>query len=359
MLHLQTGKQEPMGRQLAALSGLAILLVIVNHSIHMAGVGSQELGYPQAEGWRCLLLVIGSGLGIFAVPIFLFTSGSFISYAARRNPPSLPWKSVWAAVKRILWPYLFWSVAFYLLIYVQNNDVFTPYGYVRNLLIGYPFHFIPPLLFFYILAPVLVRLVDRLGFVVVLVIGFYQLLLIGLMYPRTLGLPWPSWMHILVPPVLAQPLAWWAIYFPLGLFFGLKARTVMPWLKRFRLVFAAATIGLLVLHILDITAILNVPLVEYLCPLLFLFMASTIERNSIPKVRQLEMLSRRVYGLYLTHLIVLDLVVLSVQVLVPGLLAYPVLSSLLLFFVGLGVPLLVMNGIARLPTRRVYRYVFG
>jgi len=84
-----------------------------------------------------------------------------------------------------------------------------------------------------------------------------------------------------------------------------------------------------------------------------------IERNSIPMVRQLEKIAKKVYGLYLTHLIVLDLAVFSVQVFVPWLLTYQVLLQFLLFVVALGVPLLVMNSMVQLPTRVMYRYVFG
>jgi peptidoglycan/LPS O-acetylase OafA/YrhL len=76
-------------------------------------------------------------------------------------------------------------------------------------------------------------------------------------------------------------------------------------------------------------------------------------------VRQLEKVARRSYGLYLTHLIVLDVTVFSFQVLVPGLLSYQLLFSLVLFVVAVGVPLGVMNGVVRSPARVVYHYLFG
>jgi hypothetical protein len=52
----------------------------------MVNLAAQELGYPQAEGWERYMLLVLSQLGIFAVPTFLFTSGSFISYVARCSP---------------------------------------------------------------------------------------------------------------------------------------------------------------------------------------------------------------------------------------------------------------------------------
>lgn len=348
-----------MNRQLTALSGLAILIVLLNHAIHMGNLGIQELGYPQAEGWGRYMLLVLSQLGIFAVPTFLFTSGSFISYAARRTPPKLPWKSVRAALKRILWPYLFWSVAFFILIYLRKNEEYTLFGYLKNLVVGYPFHFIPILVFYYVSSPILVRLADRFGYVLIAVIGLYQLLLIGLVFPGILGLNFPDWMQVLVPPALGLTMALWGIYFPLGLIYGLKAKQVLPWLQRFRFVFLVATGVCFVLHILDKVSVLHFRLAGFVCPLTFLLLVPMIKRNSIPMVRQLEKVAKKVYGLYLTHLIVLDLAVFSVQVFVPWLLTYQVLLQFLLFVVALGVPLVVMNSMVRLPTRAVYRYVFG
>lgn len=348
-----------MNRQFTALSGLAILIVLLNHAIEMGNLGTQELGYPLATGWGLYVLLALHHLGIFAVPTFLFTSGSFISYAARRSPPKLPWKSVWAALKRILCPYLFWSVAFFILIYFRKNEEYTLLGYLKNLVVGYPFHFIPILLFYYVSSPVLVRLADRFGYVLIAVIGLYQLLLIRLLYPSSLALNLPNWMHVLVPPALGHTMALWGIYFPLGLVYGLNAREVLPWLRRFRFVFLITTGVCFVLHILNTASVLHSPLAPFLCPLPFLFLAPMIERKSIPMVRQLEKIARKVYGLYLTHLIVLDLTVFGVQVLMPWLLTYQVLLQFLLFAMALGVPLVVMNSMARLPIKVVYRYVFG
>ena len=55
----------------------------------------------------------------------------------------------------------------------------------------------------------------------------------------------------------------------------------------------------------------------------------------------------------------LDLVFLVLQVTVPWVLAYQILLQPLLFATAMGIPLLVMNGIARSPARSVQRYVFG
>jgi peptidoglycan/LPS O-acetylase OafA/YrhL len=349
-----------MDRQLAAMSGLAILLVLLNHAISQGILGAQDLGYPLVEGLGYYLLLVLSELGILAVPVFLFTSGSFISYAARRNPPKLPWKNVWATSKRILWPYLFWSSVFFIFIYFRKNEEYNLFGYLRNLVVGRPFHFIPILMFYYVASPLLVWLADRFGLVLLVVIGLYQLLLADLVLPANLGLNFPNWMQILVPPALGTTMAMWGIYFPLGLVYGLKAQKVRPWLQKFRVLILIITTVCFALHVLHEASVLRFPLTYFASPFTFLLLVPSIKRNSIPMVGHLEKVARKVYGLYLTHLIVLDIVFYSVQLLVPWLLTHQIMLSVFLFFAALGVPLVVMNSAARIPpTRTIYRYVFG
>lgn len=317
------------------------------------------MGLPQAQGLEGLVLAVLHGLGAFAVPTFLFTSGSFVSYAAQRNPPRLPWKTVWAAVKRLLWPYLFWSIVAYVYFYVRQVEVYTLWGYVKNLIVGRPFHFVPILLFYYVCSPLLVRLTPRFGYVLIVAIALYQAFLIALVSPSVFGLSVPEWTEVLVPPVLGETMALWGVFFPLGLIYSLKAKEISPWLQRLRIVLAGATLVLFVLLILNDIELIRFPITAYLCPLVFLLFAPTIKRDSIPMVRQLEKLAKRSYGLYLMHLVVVDFLVFTVQVFAPGLLPYQLLLTLVLYAVALAVPLTLMNGVMRAPTRVAYHYLFG
>ena len=348
-----------MNRQFVALSGLAIVIVVLNHAVHMGSLGIQELGFPLAEGWERVVLAVLSGLGTFAVPTFLFTSGWFVSYAARRTPPRLSWKTVWSALKRILWPYLVWSVVFYVYIYFLKAETYTLWGYVRNLMVGYPFHFVPILLFYYLCSPLLVRLIDRFGYALLAGIALLQAFLMILVFPSVFGLTIPAWTDVLVPPVLGRSMAQWGVYFPLGLVYSLKAKQLAPWLRRFRIVSAAATGLFFLVLILGSIEVMSFPLAYYLCPAAFMLVAPTIKRDAIPLVRRLEKVARKSYGLYLTNLLVLDLAVISTQAFSPALLNHQLLFCLILFIIALAVPLAVMNGIVRTPTRAAYHYLFG
>ncbi|MCI0519397.1 MAG: hypothetical protein L0Z70_03980, partial [Chloroflexi bacterium] len=73
----------------------------------------------------------------------------------------------------------------------------------------------------------------------------------------------------------------------------------------------------------------------------------------------LERVGRRSYGLYLTHLIVMDLFFFAIQwllALAPG---WSLLLVAILFGVGLTFPVWMMEALAKGPARRVYRYLFG
>lgn len=348
-----------MNRQFPALRGLAIAIVVLHHSIDMGTLGPQSLGYPPVEGWGRYVLLVLHQLGVFAVPTFLFISGGFAAYAARGDPPRMSWKTIWAGLKRILLPYLLWSILFYALIYVRKGEAHTVFGYLKNLLVGYPFHFIPILVFFYVISPILVRVAGRFGVLLIAGIGIYQLFLMNLLFPGILGFAFPERMEVLVPPALGSTMGQWAIYFPLGLVYSLHARRVRPWLDRAKWVLVAATGAFFVLSILHTLEVVRMPIARYICPLTFILLVPLIRRNSIPMVRKLEEVGKRSYGLYLIHLIVLELVFWGLQIIAPWLLTYQILLEPLLFAAAMGIPLLLMDGVARSPARSVQRYVFG
>ena len=81
-----------MNRQFPALSGLAMLLIVLNHTIEMGTSVPVQVGYPPVEGAMRTVLSLLQGLGVFAVPTFLFISGTFVAYAARGEPPKLTGK---------------------------------------------------------------------------------------------------------------------------------------------------------------------------------------------------------------------------------------------------------------------------
>ena len=348
-----------MNRQFGALSGLAIMLVVLNHSIRMGTLVPQQSGYPPVTGAGGLLLIALQLLGTYAVPTFLFISGCFVVYAAQNGTLWQSYKAIWSRLRHIFWPYAVWSVVFYIVVFLQWGERYSFFGYLKNLLVGYPFNFVPLLVLYYLLSPVLVRLGKRFGVVMIVIVGLYQLVLINLLNPSALGIKFPDWMQFFVPRVVSTTMADWAIYFPLGIVYSLHSKRLLPWLQKLRWVLVAATIILLVLHILNAATLIHMPLAGSLAPLPLLGLVPMIKRDSIPMIQQLEWVGRMSYGLYLTHLIVADATIWLFQTFLPWLLAYQIILEPLVFAAALGIPLFLMWCLSRLPIRAAYRYVFG
>ena len=324
-----------MNRQFGALRGLAIVLVVLHHSIESVTWVPHEASYPATDGVSSLILSIFYQLGVLAVPMFLFISGSFFAYAASGSRTKLSWKPVRSSLKHVLWPYLVWSIVFYVLVYVWKGEQYSVLGYATKLLVGYPFHFVPLLVFWYIASPVLVRFSDRYGWAFIAVLGIYQLVLFNLVYPGAYGFQFPSWMHVLVPKIIGVTMAQWAIFFPLGLICGLKAKSVNPVLAKFGWILVSITIVMLVLSILDAKKVLHAPLAGIVAATAFVLYMPSIKREAIPLYQQLEKVGKKSYGLYLTSLIVLSLVLIIIWDIAPALFGMDILVQPILFTAAL------------------------
>lgn len=342
-----------------ALSGVAMVLIVLNHAIHMGLEGLDRLDYPAIEGgWRFGLTAL-QALGAFAVPIFLFVSGSFMAYAAR-SAPRLSLSFVWKSVRHIVWPYVVWSLLYYLLLFVYQGERYSILGYLKNLAVGYPFHFVPLLITFYVLSPLLIPLARRFSWQVLVATGLYQLFLLALRDPALFGIDFPARMNVLFPLVLGNPLADWAIYFPLGLVFGLHAAQWKPQLLKYRWALVTATVLLFSAGLLDAAGVLAAPWARYLCPVPLMFVLPVIDRKAIPAVGRLETVGKRSYGLYLTHLIMMNLVLMALELIGGQTVILYLLIFPLLFSAGLLIPMVLMGSFQqRRATRKAYRYVFG
>jgi surface polysaccharide O-acyltransferase-like enzyme len=337
-----------MNRQYGALSGIAIALILVNHAMHFG------LEVAPVEGAWLGFVVFLQALGAFAVPAFLFISGAFVCYAA--NELSLTFLR--NSLERILWPYVLWSLAFFLVAWAAGREAVTPVGVAKHLVVGYPYHFVPLLTVWYVLSPLVVRAGRRYGTWLVCGIAVYQAALLVVRFPVLFGVPTPSWAFLLKLPVLFKPLSDWAIYFPLGLVLALHNSRVKPTLARLRPLLVAATAGLFAGGLLNAYGIVHAPWARFVAPLPLMFVLPTIDRNAIPWLSRFEALGRRSYGVYLTHFVALNVAAWIAAGLpathVPALL-YPTF-----FVVALGASLGLMELLARPgPLRWAYRYLFG
>ena len=348
-----------MNRQFGAFTGVAMVLIVLNHSISVGLDSMVRVGVTPVPSWGMITLNVLQALGAFAVPIFFFISGSFVAYAAQGDPPRLPRKFLWASLRHILVPYVIWSILFYVLVYFQFEERFTMGGYVKNLLVGYPYHFVPLLAFYYLLSSILVVFAKRHPAILLVLVGLYQLFSINVVNPGYLGFTFPEWARWFALPVLRTTIADWGVFFPLGLVYGMHAKALLPWMKKYLWLLLLLSAALFVLGLLNAFEILVFPIARILCPLPLTLALPAITRDRIPWVRTFERIGKRSYGLYLTHLFVLDLALLLIHSVLAGLIGIPFLLFPILFALGIIIPIALMEMAARGPIKRTYRLIFG
>lgn len=348
-----------MGRQFPFLRGLAILFILVNHSIVMSLWAADRLGLPWPAPVLSEVMIVLQQIGLITVPIFLFLSGAFFAYGVQNRPIRGSFRIVWKNVLGVLWPYLIWAIVFNLMVSFLLGEHFTPLQFLKNILVGYPYSFVPLLLFFYVLAPFLVWGMKRIPALTLLAFLIYQLFLIVEENPGIMGFAFPLWAHYFAPLVIREPLSFWAVFFPLGVFYQIYARSLVPWLRK---TVVPIVIGLVVFAVLGDLHDLRVivfPMAKYIVPLFFILLIPLIQRKTSPAFLWVEAIGKRSYGFYLLNLVVINLALLALQAVFPWILGQYLLIVPLLFLLALYVSWGLMRLVELSPQRNISRYIFG
>jgi peptidoglycan/LPS O-acetylase OafA/YrhL len=348
-----------INRQFSTLRGLAIVLVVFDHALDLSLTELDRAGLLPPTGFARWLVVVLRQPGTIAVPIFLFLSGCFMVYAVSGREISVAYKIVGSGLRYVIVPYLVWSLVFYVVAYLLQYQRLSLSEYVKSLLVGYPFNYVPLLVLFYVLGPLLVPAIRRGPWWVLTAVLGYQLFLLNVTSPGALGVVFPSWTGWLSPPIVRSTLVKWAVYFPLGVVYGLRGKSILDPLRRFWLLVAITGIVLYGLRVAGLIQGWDARLLGVLCPIPLILLCIVIKRERIPLASRLEEYGRKSYGLYLTNLIVISLLLAGIRAAAPWLLPRLIIVIPLLFLVTLSVPFWGMTLAERPPVRLIQRYVFG
>ena len=369
-----------MTRRVSLLMGVAILAVVLTHAASRGQIALIEWhdAYSTAAASEAELLdtpaywflAVLRQLTSFAVPAFLFCSGFFVSYAARGPKGKFTWKMVRARLTDMLIPYVIWSLIWFGLDALRGT-VYSPLEYIVHLLTGQAdggsYYFIPLVCQFYILSLWIVPLAKSRPKLLLVIAAAFQLFNLALVYLYAFGTPIPAAISWTTNLWLIFP---WTFFFALGLVSGLHFERFKPWLVRARWGLVGLLAVLAVAGILEPEALLrttghdarNIPVVlsTALYSIVFLLVFIAFERLSLPRPNDITKLGNRSYGLYLTHLKVMEYVTRFIHVALPALLAYQVLIIFpIALVVGLVVPWVAMSLMIKSPLRKYYRYLFG
>jgi hypothetical protein len=369
-----------MIRRLLGISELAILGVLLFHS---AGWGFVAMfswahrylavttpGYSQAGGASYYVLRVIEQLVVFVIPAFLFVSGYFIAVATGRSRTTVSWNIIAARTKSLLIPYVIWSVLLWGMQFLEGK-VLSPVGYLEALLTGRTnpaYYYVPLLISFYLISPLLVHWAKTRWIALLVGAALVQLTVQLLYYPALLGIN----IGVLEPLVDVVP-KWFfparIFWFAFGIVAGFHLAEFKQPLHRFRWHLLALTILLFVAGVIEWEKIIELSgqawlahretLIDTGLSLTVILCFLAFDGLRLPSSGLLSDLSSKTYGIYLIHSPVMEVVARGLYRFAPALLGHQILLQPLLFFAGLGVPLLLMAMVNRSPWRGYYRYVFG
>jgi surface polysaccharide O-acyltransferase-like enzyme len=351
-------------RAIPFLRGLAILGVIFNHAnwhVLSQFTAGEVGGYP---------FVVFDQVGKFAIPAFMFIAGYFIAYATSGGKRDLSWQITRARLENLLWPWLIWSAILMVGQSFQGRSI-SLVEFLRTLAIQY--YFIPLLILYYLSAPFVVKWARSNTRALLARAAAVQLLAVALFYARVYHPDFPgalkSWVDL-------GPLQYlrFAFYFPFGVVCGMfprmikdlltrlaKAKAILPWLAL--LMFGLAVVEAAVAYNVggDIWPIggdqTKLSSVLFSTALILSFVA--LDRLTVPFSRTINKLGTHSYGLYLCHYPILGITATAIERIAPRVALQGWLFLPLLFGLTIAFSMSMMEGMARLPAKRFYRYLFG
>jgi len=162
-------KARTMKRQILLLRGLAILAVVAHHAAAWGFVAMfwwthryTTTSVPDYGGMGSpayWLLMVPNQAALFSVPAFLFISGLSAAYSVGTGPLRGDWRIVRARLGAIIGPYLVWSLVMFAIDAALGVRL-SPAEYLGRLLIGRAvdaYYFVPLLVQFYLVSPLVVR----------------------------------------------------------------------------------------------------------------------------------------------------------------------------------------------------------
>jgi fucose 4-O-acetylase-like acetyltransferase len=368
-----------MIKRLLLLNALGILAVILNHTCHwgyamvaenmgipIKDVTTQQLGILTYYGLLAL-----ERIGTFTVPAFLFVSGFFSAYSASGDKSALAWKTVLMRVLNLVIPYAIWSIIIFTLDALIYKNVLSPLTYIARMIYGGAtpeYFFVPMMCQFIILAPFVVPIAKTKPVWLLVTTFFVMLIIIGLDILNVMGF---SPLPLIVYKLLGN----WSLFIKWSFYFssGLVACFYRDWskgLQRYRWLLFALTLIFFVLQIVESEILyrasgnanwrdnpIMLTSVLYTVSLISCYFAFVDFK--LPLQKHLNYLGNKVFGIYLVHNIVIVYSARGIERFAPFLINITFLNQAILYALGLGIPLLLIQTIVKTPAKRIYKYLFG
>jgi peptidoglycan/LPS O-acetylase OafA/YrhL len=369
-----------MARRLLILNGLAILGVVINHSIAHGFVAMfwwtdryfpvsvpnfDQMGTVTYYTFRLVEQTIA-----FSVPAFLFVSGFYIAFVAGRGQSVGSWRLVVSRSANLFMPYLIWSTITVIGEILLGRS-YSLLSLLKLYAIGRaapPFYFIPLLIQLYFLSPIIIKTAQKNWILLLIVSAIIQLSVQGLRYPLIIGLETPTLILFrdLTPNWLFVGKVFW---FSLGISVCLNLERFANWLYQSKRLLLSSLALFLILGMIEWEVLLNLSQQDWipyydtafdsLFAIVFILSFLALDHVKIPLSRIFSELGVRSYGIYLTHSLILTYASKVIYNFAPWLLSTQLLYQGLLISLGIGLPIILMAIVKKSPARKYYPYQFG
>jgi membrane-bound acyltransferase YfiQ involved in biofilm formation len=370
-----------MAKRLLFLNGLAIIGVVLNHSTGWGYIALfwwtdryRQVAVPNFEQFGSLnyyaLRLIEQLLG-FSVPAFIFVSGFFIAFTAARSPIKERWLVIRSRLTGLLIPYLVWSLIMMSYDHFVNGINYPVDKMVQTIITGEAapaYYFIPVLIQLYIISPFLIAMVQRDWKLTLLITVIVQGLLQIFYYSTQLGASnltiksiffyIPNWLFI-------NRIFW----FTLGIVICLRLRELASWFERNHRFILIATITFFVAGFFEWELLLRISGREWLgyfdtvvdsLYAVFLILSIVFFKIDLNNaVDWISSLGSKSYGVFLSHSLLLEIGARAIYRYAPFILAQQVLFQPVLWLIGLGGALMMIEAVRRTPLNPYYKYLFG
>jgi len=348
-----------MNRQFPALRGIAIFLVVINHSIVLSLQAISQYNLQKVPLIERNILLIIKEIGVLAVPIFLFLAGAFMMYSLTGKTVKEGFRQIIPALKNAIIPYFFWSIIYYIVVLILNHESYSVFGYGKNILVGYPYNFVPILVFFILISPFLGWLSKHFPILLIAFFILYQIALVNIQLPGILGFFFPGWLNIISPPVLSLPLTLWAIFYPIGMVYIQNSEKFKTIIKPLLIFFGLGAFGLYIIAALKEIELIKFQLAEWLFPIITIVLLPFINRKSIPFLPFFENLGKRSYGIYFMNLILIKFLVYLSANFFPTIYKIETVFVVLTASITIFATTKLMAAMEKGPARKFYKIIFG
>jgi surface polysaccharide O-acyltransferase-like enzyme len=369
-----------MLKKLVVLNGAAAVLAVLHHSTHWALTGMLWWADRYSAASVPDLTQVGSlnywllrGLDQVAsgaVFAFLFIAGYSISLTTAAESPGAGWRVILGRLKLLLPPYLIWSIVMMLNGWLQGQT-YAPVDVFRLLLTGGaapPYYFVPLVIQLYLLSPWLLRAARSRAKTLMAAALAVQLVSISLVYVLLFAGA-PAVIERLMRAILDWHLPAYAPWFILGLVAGSHRSEFTSFLMAVRRRLAWSLLPAFVAGMTEWNLVRSAAGRTWLSPqeLLFdtlfyymlLLVLLAFEAGPRAIAPGLSRIGPRAYGIYLSHILVIEVAARAAYHFAPWLLALPVPFVVTLTVLGTGIPFLIMTVLRRATPGRVVAWAFG